>query len=311
MRIRTPFARLPFALTVPLLLASCVMAGREGSGLSARAADGAAVADTMLLPPVQGQPLAQPGFSPVVAAPSAALVMAPADRLRATVCLASAVYYEAAHEPDAGQRAVAQVVLNRMRHPEWPNTVCGVVYEGSNKPGCQFSFACDGAEARRFAPAIWARSRAVAEQALAGSVYAPVGDATFYHTHEVTPSWRLRLQKVAVIGSHIFYRMPGGERRSDIYRGGEAVPSLKQFMPASASPSSSSSASISSVPAMPSGLSVSIPVTSPASVALPGAAAPTMARKAPNPPPSPSTAPPLDGDIRPEWANSGQAIEGR
>ncbi|WP_416365907.1 cell wall hydrolase [Sphingomonas aerolata] len=74
------------------------------------------------------------------------------DRARALLCLTTAIYYEAASEPDAGQRAVAQVILNRVRHPAFPATVCGVVYQGPHSGGaptaCQFSFACDGATAR-------------------------------------------------------------------------------------------------------------------------------------------------------------------
>lgn len=131
------------------------------------------------------------------------------DRLRATLCLASAVYYEAANEPDEGQRAVAQVVLNRVRHREWPQTICGVVYQGSSRPGCQFSFACDGAMARGPMLAAWIRARRVAERALSGDVYAAVGNATFYHTTNVAPAWGRRMTPVAVVGAHIFYRMPG------------------------------------------------------------------------------------------------------
>jgi len=130
------------------------------------------------------------------------------DQVRSTLCLASAIYYEAATEPDEGQRAVAQVVLNRVRHPAWPNTVCGVVYEGSDREGCQFSFACDGAMARTPSLAYWTRARRVAEAALAGAVYEPVGSSTFYHTAAVFPAWRLRLTPVATVGAHIFYRMP-------------------------------------------------------------------------------------------------------
>ena len=70
------------------------------------------------------------------------------DRARALECLTAAIYYEAASESDDGQRAVAQVVLNRVRHPAFPGTVCGTVYQGSERAGCQFSFACDGAMAR-------------------------------------------------------------------------------------------------------------------------------------------------------------------
>lgn len=136
----------------------------------------------------------------------------PQDRYRALTCLTAAVYYEAANEPDEGQRAVAQVVLNRVRHPLWPNSVCGVVYQGSERSDllCQFSFACDGSLVRLPMNAKWARAQRVASAALAGESFAPVGTATYYHTLAVRPGWAARLDPVAVVGAHIFYTMRGG-----------------------------------------------------------------------------------------------------
>ena len=132
-------------------------------------------------------------------------------RARALECLTSAIYYEAAQEPTDGQRAVAQVVLNRVRHPAFPNSVCGVVYEGSTRPtGCQFTFTCDGSMARAPMPDLWNRARKVAEEALNGAVYAPVGLATHYHANYVVPYWASSLVKTAVEGAHIFYRWAGG-----------------------------------------------------------------------------------------------------
>src|SRR3546814_11094421 len=110
----------------------------------------------------------------------------PIDRARALTCLADAVYYEAASESDAGQRAVAQVVLNRVRHPAFPATVCGVVFQGSERAsGCQFSFACDGPMARTRAGAAWRQALSLAGWARGGSVFAPVGLGASYHTSEV------------------------------------------------------------------------------------------------------------------------------
>ena len=132
------------------------------------------------------------------------------DRGRALQCLASAVYYEAASESDDGQRAVAQVVLNRVMHPAFPDTVCGVVYQGSERAtGCQFSFACDGAMARLPARAAWDRAARVAADALGGSVFAPVGMATHYHTYAVTPAWNRSLVMTGVYGAHFFHRWKG------------------------------------------------------------------------------------------------------
>lgn len=125
-------------------------------------------------------------------------------------CLTQAVYYEAASEPDAGQRAVAQVVLNRVRHPAFPNSVCGVVYQGSHLPtGCQFTFTCDGSLARQPSRGGWARARRVALAALSGWVEAPVGLATNYHADYVVPYWASSLRKVRTVGRHIFYTIGG------------------------------------------------------------------------------------------------------
>jgi hypothetical protein len=106
---------------------------------------------------------------------------------------------------------VAQVVLNRVRHPAFPNSVCGVVYEGSTRvTGCQFTFTCDGSMAHAPLPSLWNRARKVAEAALAGSVYAPVGQATHYHANYVVPYWASSLVKTSIEGAHIFYRWAGG-----------------------------------------------------------------------------------------------------
>jgi len=134
-----------------------------------------------------------------------------AARGGALECLTSAIYYEAGQESTDGQRAVAQVVLNRVRHPAFPANVCGVVYEGSTRAtGCQFTFTCDGSLNRQPMLGAWSRARAVAEAALAGYVYKPVGTATHYHADYVVPYWASTLTKNAVVGAHIFYRWAGG-----------------------------------------------------------------------------------------------------
>ncbi|MBT8408978.1 MAG: cell wall hydrolase [Alphaproteobacteria bacterium] len=131
------------------------------------------------------------------------------DYRRAQLCLAQAIYYEAGYEPLAGRRAVAQVVLNRVRHPAYPNSVCGVVYEGAKKPVCQFSFTCDGSLERRPGTAAWKAAEQVAAEALAGKVEPSVGMATHYHADYVAPYWAPKLTKVNKTGLHIFYRWPG------------------------------------------------------------------------------------------------------
>lgn len=132
------------------------------------------------------------------------------DTSRALQCLTTAIYYEAASESDDGMRGVAQVVLNRVRHPSFPNSVCGVVFQGSERTtGCQFSFACDGAMARRPATAEWLRSRRIAAEALSGRTFPSVGLATHYHTQAIWPYWGKTLVMTNVIGAHIFHRWRG------------------------------------------------------------------------------------------------------
>ncbi|MEO6114691.1 MAG: cell wall hydrolase [Sphingomicrobium sp.] len=131
------------------------------------------------------------------------------DHRRALLCLTQAVYYEAGYEPAGGRRAVAQVVLNRMRHPAFPKSVCGVVYQGARLPVCQFSFVCDGSLYRRPALGAWKEAEAVAVAALDGYVERTVGAATHYHADYVAPYWAPMLAKISKIGAHIFYRWPG------------------------------------------------------------------------------------------------------
>ena len=151
-----------------------------------------------------------------------------ADRVRARDCLALAGMAEAGGG-DGDQRAVMQVILNRVRHPAFAKTVCGVVFEGSQRPtGCQFSFTCDGSLARRYSDAAWRNARARAEEMLGGATHAPVGNATHFHADYVYPWWSDRLDKVAQVGPHIFFRWRGfwGSRTalSARYGGGEPDP---------------------------------------------------------------------------------------
>ncbi|WP_404419022.1 cell wall hydrolase [Brevundimonas vesicularis] len=132
------------------------------------------------------------------------------DRRRALRCLTQAVYYEAALEPENGQAGVAQVVLNRVRDPNYANTVCGVVFEGAERiTGCQFSFTCDGSLGQAPVGWAWERARKVAERALNGAVAQEVGTATHYHADYVHPWWAPTVAKVTQIGAHIFYRWKG------------------------------------------------------------------------------------------------------
>ena len=178
-------------------------------GLPARTATAQDPADSLALPtsgllepaPDQGS---LSGVAPFV------LPAADASRARALHCLTQAVYYEAATEPREGQEAVAQVVLNRMKHPDFPKSVCGVVFEGAERTtGCQFTFTCDGSLGRRPVAGRWDVAEQVAEAALDGHVASAVGAATHYHAAWMTPYWSASLAPVRRIGGHIFYRMPG------------------------------------------------------------------------------------------------------
>jgi len=228
------------------------------------------------------------------------------DRLRAEQCLTAAVYYEAALEPDDGQRAVAQVVLNRVAHPAYPDSVCGVVYQGSERAtGCQFSFSCDGAMARSPMAAFWTRARRVAERALAGYVYRPVGLATHYHTSAVAPFWAPSLDFVGTIGAHRFYRWRGlaGQPQAFYarYVGNEPVPGpsprriAASAAPAPLDPLALARAFERSQPAAPA------PLAAPAYAepAVPAAAIPAMASKL-------AVERPQSGAVRPEYQNSGR-----
>jgi spore germination cell wall hydrolase CwlJ-like protein len=131
------------------------------------------------------------------------------DSRRALLCLTQAIYYEAGFEPLEGRRAVAQVVLNRLRHPAFPKSVCGVVYQGAATGVCQFTFVCDGSLNRRPALGAWREAETIALAALRGYVEPAVGESTFYHADYVAPRWAPLLTKVTQIGQHIFYRWPG------------------------------------------------------------------------------------------------------
>jgi Cell Wall Hydrolase len=144
----------------------------------------------------------------------------PEDFQRARDCLAAAVLYEAGDD-DKGQRAVAQVVLNRARHPAFPKSVCGVVFQGSERStGCQFTFTCDGALGRRYTDLAWLRAQSLAMAALTGSVDRSVGLATHYHTDWVRPYWSDSLEKIAAVDTHLFFRWPGFWGTPGAFRGG-------------------------------------------------------------------------------------------
>lgn len=169
------------------------------------------------------------------------------DNSRALHCLAQAIYYEAGMEPDAGQRAVAQVILNRVRHPSYPSTVCGAIYQGSERAtGCQFTYTCDGSLRRKPAKFFWDRARKVAAEALAGKSYSTVGTATHYHASYVYPYWAPSLRFLGTVGAHRFYSWKGNAGKagafSQRYHGGEPLPAPnpRRYDIASSAPSAAS-----------------------------------------------------------------------
>ena len=128
-----------------------------------------------------------------------------AKRAQAAECLATAAPYEAGDDR-RGQQAVMQVVLNRIRAPGYPKTICGVVYQGSARTtGCQFSFVCDGSLQRRPIHRGWGAARRLARRALRGYVFSDVGRATSYHADWLVPYWRDSLVKIGRVRSHLFY----------------------------------------------------------------------------------------------------------
>jgi spore germination cell wall hydrolase CwlJ-like protein len=148
------------------------------------------------------------------------------DGRQALHCLTQAAYFEAGAAGPEAQAGVVQVVLNRVRHPDFPKSVCGVVYQGAaRQTGCQFTFICDGSLKRALDAAAWNQARKVAMRALNGYVVSAVGAATYYHADYVFPAWAPSLIKLATIGPHIFYRMSGAEGRAQAltghYAGGE------------------------------------------------------------------------------------------
>jgi Cell Wall Hydrolase len=153
----------------------------------------------------------------------------------AAECLALAITYEAGLEPLVGQEAVAQVILNRVRHAAYPDSACGVVWQGSHRrTGCQFTFTCDGSLRRSRSASAMAAARAVAVRVLAGESIDHVRGATHYHANYVAPYWAPSLTRVRQIATHIFYRQPGAATRSD---GAPIIVALAADYPAPVTPS--------------------------------------------------------------------------
>jgi spore germination cell wall hydrolase CwlJ-like protein len=143
----------------------------------------------------------------------AALLADPDTAAREERCLAEAIYFESRSEPEDGQAAVAQVVLNRAQSGLYPTSICGVVYQNRHRRNaCQFSFACEGKALRVTEPDSWRTATRIAREVLEGKTYlSDVGASTHYHANYVRPKWARALKKMDVIGNHIFYKLRPGQ----------------------------------------------------------------------------------------------------
>jgi hypothetical protein len=179
----------------PIEIAAAPVSGPQSSRLD-RLPETAAVA----LPPDPGRP-------------RYAELIDPDNMDREQRCLAEAIYFEARSEPEEGQAAVAQVVLNRVRSGLYPGSICGVVYQNRHRyKACQFTFACEGKSLRITDRESWTGAQRVAHEVLEGKTYvAEVGASTHYHANYVRPTWSRRLKKMDVIGRHIFYKLRPGQ----------------------------------------------------------------------------------------------------
>jgi ribosomal protein L35AE/L33A len=144
----------------------------------------------------------------------AAAPVRPTVNAREHACLSQAIYYEARGETQRGQVAVAEVIMNRVRSQHYPDTVCAVVYQGSERStGCQFTFTCDGSLGQRPRGRGWDRAQRVATAVLLGYTRPITQHATHYHTNAINPVWSSGLVETTKVGTHVFYRFPkGGER---------------------------------------------------------------------------------------------------
>ncbi|HZQ41034.1 MAG TPA: cell wall hydrolase [Rhizomicrobium sp.] len=161
--------------------------------------------------------LPRPAVQQVAEAPAPAVTDVVMTQLLAEhKCLSEVLYYEARGEGLSGQKAIAEVVFHRMNHGDYGHSICAVVYEGKDKPGCQFSFACNGDVRRPKQMAAWRQSEKLAAAILTGQVALKnaTGGALNFHAISVTPDWADTLEKTTQIGNHIFYRNGSHSRDS-------------------------------------------------------------------------------------------------
>ena len=250
-------------------------------------------------PPVSALPSALTHVSAPAAQPFRFADGGPLEATRDLACLTDAVYYEARGEGASGQAAVAQVVLNRVRHPAFPKSVCGVVFQRAvGGYGCQFSFVCDGSMRHAREPAAWRRAEEIAARALDGAVMTSIGNATHFHVAGIDPGWGSHLLRVAQVGLHVFYRFGGSAGRPGSFNGevqhsspgddptlptADGAASAGQFILASAT-------TVAPAPAASAPAATPVAAPAKAAAAQPKDAAPAKADAAPKAP-APTAAP--------------------
>ena len=166
----------------------------------------------------------RPSTDKVAAAPAVQVAEAPepvtdavmAQLLAEHKCLSEVLYYEARGEGAGGQKAVAEVVFHRMNHGNYGHSICAVVYEGKDRPGCQFSFTCNGDMKRAKQASAWRQAEMLAANILTGQVSLKnsTGGALNYHAISVSPDWAETMDKTTQIGKHVFYRSTPRTRES-------------------------------------------------------------------------------------------------
>ena len=199
------FARAPFRVAISAATVVAILGAGGFTALPKPRAPAPVIASIQAPAPTAPAPTASVTLAasavPIVVASTSLASVRPAE----LTCLAKAVYYEARGESAEGQAAVAQVVLNRTRRANYPSNVCGVVFQGVNRGGCQFSFVCNGAMHRPIEPAAWSRARRVAADVMGGHVMRAVGQAVSFHAASLGAGG---FGQIARIGGHVFF-LPG------------------------------------------------------------------------------------------------------
>jgi len=158
--------------------------------------------------PVKVAALPKPVVQVVEEAPTPVTDVVMAQLLAEHKCLSEVLYFEARGEGLSCQKAIAEVVFHRMNTGNFGHSICAVVYEGKDRPGCQFSFACNGEARRPKQRSAWRASEKLAASILTGQIPLKnaTGGALNFHAISVQPDWADTLEKTTQIGNHVFYR---------------------------------------------------------------------------------------------------------